>query len=123
MSKFVYLNVNDTKREEMDCVCRAITLASGLKYHTVEKLLQLVGEHNNCDPLTVHCYHYLLENVLGYQVKFADDYETVEDIINQYPNNTLIIRLEGHLLCVINSVIYDLFNSSDQLVDRYWIVT
>ena len=122
MARFVYLNVNDTKREHEDCVVRAITLASGLKYHTVEKLIQLVAEHNGCDGLTVNCYHYLLENVLGYQVKFADEYETVDDIIRQYPNNTLIIRLDGHLTAIINSTIYDLWDTSDRYVDRYWIV-
>lgn len=122
MSDFTYYNNNPKKAEVEDCVTRAITLASGLPYKTVSKLLMLVGEHCDCEPLYYGCYRYLLENVLGYPVKYPEDYETVNDIIDKYPHNTLLIRIGGHLLCAVAGTIYDLWNSGYRDdVTCYWI--
>lgn len=121
MSKFVYKNVNPQKNVEEDCVCRAITLVSNLPYKTVNKLLNLTAEHYRCDKLRVCCYKHLLSDILGYQIKYCDNNEIVSDVINMYPNNKLLIRLDGHLLAAVNGVIYDLFDSSDSYVDCFWI--
>lgn len=102
---------------------RAITLASGLPYKTVTRLLALTAEHQGCDCLTLPCYRYLLEYILGYPVKYPYHGETVEEVIAEYPHNTLLIRIEGHLLCSVASVIYDLFDSSQDIVTCYWIVS
>lgn len=122
MSDFIYYNNNDKGIEEEDCVTRAITLASGLSYRTISKLLDLTAEHNNCDRLYLGCYRYLLEYVLEYQVKYPQKGDVVDDIITKYPHNTLLIRIGGHLLCAVAGVIYDLWDSRDQLVTCYWIV-
>ena len=122
MSKFTYYNNNDLGIEEEDCVTRAITLASGLPYRTVTKLLDLVAEHNHCERLYVGCYRYLLENVLGYPVKYPKRYETVSDVIDRYPHNTLLIRIDQHLLCAVAGVIYDLWDSGYRDdVTCFWI--
>lgn len=122
MSKFVYLNVNDSHMEEEDCVCRAIKLATGLPYHTVEMLLEMSAVYFGCDALNCDCYSRLLEEVFEFPVKKARPYETVEDIIDKYPNNTLLIRIDGHLTCAIDGYIYDLWNSDYRKVTKYWIV-
>lgn len=122
MSEFVYYNNNDKGIEEEDCVTRAITLASGLHYKTVSRLLDLVAEHNGCDRLYVGCYNYLLEYIFGYQVKYPHEGETVEEVIAEYPHNTLLIRIDGHLTCAVAGVIYDLWDSWYREVDCYWIV-
>lgn len=122
MSDFTYYNLNPKKIEEDDCVTRAITLASGLPYKTVSNLLDLTAEHCGCERLYYGCYRYLLERVLGYPVKYPDYGETVEDIIDQYPHNTLLIRIGGHLLCAVAGTIYDLWDSGYRSdVTCYWI--
>lgn len=118
----MYYNNNPDLAEEEDCVTRAIALASGLPYWTISKLLDLVAEHNGCDRLYVGCYNYLLEDVLGYHVKYSNGRETVEEVINKYPLNTLLIRIEGHLTCAVAGTIYDLWDSYYRKVDCYWIV-
>lgn len=123
MSKFLYYNNNDMGIEEEDCVTRAITLATGLPYKTISKLLDLVGEHNNCERLYVGCYRYLLEDIFNYPVKYPKRHETVGNIIDKYPHNTLLIRIDQHLLCAVAGVIYDLWDSSYRDdVTCYWIV-
>lgn len=119
---FVYYNANPYRIEEEDCVVRAIKAGLGLPYNTVEKLLTLSAEHNQCDKLCVCCYHFLLEDVFDLNVRFCKDYETVADIAKMYPNNKCIIRIDGHLSCSINGVVYDLWDCSQRLVDCYWIV-
>lgn len=121
---FVYSNENPYRIEESDCVCRAITRALGfVDYEAVEKLLEMSAVYNRCDTLCVDCYKHLLENVFRLPVKYPDNYERVVDIAKQFPNNKIIIRIEGHLTVSDCGVIHDLWDCSQRLVDRYWIVS
>lgn len=35
---------------------------------------------------------------------------------------TIVIRIEGHLTCAVDGVIYDTWNCSDKVADCFWIV-
>ena len=122
MSDFMYYNANPRKARVEDCVVKAINIATGLEYYTVSRLLDLASEHTGHDRLTMQSYRYLLEDVFGFPVFYPEKGETVEDIIDKYPRNTIIIRVSAHLLTAVNGVIMDLFNS-DYLRDVtcYWI--
>ena len=110
MARFEYLNVNPKGVRESDCVCRAITLASGLPYEEIKEKLTMIGELYSCPSLCVGCYRHLIEDVLGftpinayglYPNEFAD--------LHSYGN--YIIRVEGHIICCKDGVIYDIFDS------------
>lgn len=122
MSEFVYYNNTPDGSEQENCVTRAITLATGLPYKTITRLLRLTSEHQGLDCLTLQCYRYLLEYILGYPVKFPRRPMTVDEVIAKYPHNTLLIRIDGHLLTAVAGTIYDLFDSSKEYVTCYWIV-
>lgn len=119
---FVYYNENPYRIEESDCVCRAICKALDLEYPTVEELLKMSAKYNGCDILCVECYRHLLEDVFKLPVRYADNYERVIDIAKQFPNNKVLVRIEGHLTICDCGVIRDLWDCSKRLVDRYWIV-
>lgn len=119
---FVYHNVNPTKTETLDCVCRAISLAVNLDYKAVEKLLEISAYYYGCDPLCVSCYDNLLEDVFNFPVRYCENGETVGQIAYKYPNNILIIRIPNHLTTSIYSIINDIWRCNDEIVDRYWIV-
>ena len=121
MAKFTYYNINPSKHVESDCVTRAIATASGLNYITVCNLLDLVSEHTGYHRLTLQSYSYLLEKILLYPVFWVNERKTVDDIIQEYPNNTLLIRIRGHLLCSVAGAITDLWDSSDEPVTCFWI--
>ena len=122
MSDFMYYNANPKRERLNDCVTKAINIATGLEYYTVAKLLDLASEHTGHDRLTMQSYRYLLEDVFGFPVFYPEKSETVEDIIDKYPRNTIIIRVTSHLLCAVNGVIMDLFNSDYRRdVTCYWI--
>jgi hypothetical protein len=123
MSKdFIYHNENPYRVEEQDCVCRAISKALDLEYYTVQNLLKMSAQNNQCDTLCVCCYHHLLEDVFGLSMRSCEKFERVGDIAKKYPNNKVIIRIEGHLTMSDNGIIYDLWDCTQRLVDCYWIV-
>lgn len=121
-SRYRYYNRNPNNIHQKDCVCKAISTATGLKYEAVNNLLDLTAYENKCDKLCVCCYDYLLTGTLCYQ-RIDNEFEnTVDEITRMYPNNTLIIRVKGHLTSAINGITLDIWECSDELVDCYWIV-
>lgn len=122
MTNFYYYNVNPYKDVEGDCVTRAISMATSIPYKAVSKLLTITAEENSCDRLCVCCYHHLLEDTLGYRVIFPKKLKTVEDIALEYPNNIVIVRIEGHLTACMYGVCVDIWDCTKEEVDCFWIV-
>lgn len=118
-----YYNVRPDGKHEKDCVCRAITLATGLKYDAVDNLLTITAKLNRCDKLCICCYHYLLETLLGYQcVKVKKQNFKVKDIAKIHKADKVLIRIEGHLTVAIYGNVFDIWDCTNKLVDCYWII-
>ena len=68
------------------------------------------------------CYKYLLDNV--YDLKRVEEVKgmTVEEFANYFPIGIFIVRVEGHLTCVINNNIMDIWDCRDKIVDLVWEV-
>lgn len=118
--RFVYFNRNPQGEHKKDCVCRAISTATGLKYNAVNKLLEFTAKENNCDKLCVCCYHKLLEDLFEYPVIYCDG-ETVNELANIYKYKRVIIRIHGHLTCAIMGNILDIWDCSGEIADCLWI--
>lgn len=123
MGDFRYYNANVLGREEEDCVTRAISVATRLSYGAVARLLDMASNYYGCKKLNCECYGRLLTEVFGFPVRYCQDAETVEEIVSKYPNNTLLIRIDGHLSCSIAGVVFDTWDCSKKVVTKYWIVT
>lgn len=121
-NNYTYYNINPSKAEEQDCVCRAISLATRIPYNTINKLLELTSKAEQCDKLCVCCYHTLLEDVFAYPVKFCVDGETVGDIAHLYSNNVVLVRINGHLTACLYGVCYDIWDCTKKKADCFWIV-
>ena len=121
-NSYRYYNRNPDGRHLEDCVCRAISTATGLNYKAVDKLLAMTASCYVCDKLCVCCYHNLLEDILGYKRYTCHDNETVEDIARRYPDDKVVIRIDAHLTSSIKGTIYDIWDCSQKEVDCYWIV-
>lgn len=110
MAKFKYLNVNPNNMIEPDCVCRAITLATGLPYEEVQEKLWLVGELLECEPTCIFCYRFLIEDVYKIKPVPSENLYPAE-FADKYPEGIYLLRMEGHIACLIDGVIYDIFDS------------
>lgn len=123
MRRYKYYNRNPKRLHLKDCVCRAISTATGLHYEAVDNLLTLSANEYDCDKLCLCCYHNLLEEILCYRRTECDFDSTVSEIVERYPCNKLIIRINEHLTCSVNGVILDIWDCSDELVDCFWIIS
>jgi hypothetical protein len=122
IDRFRFHNHNPDNAIEEDCVCRAISMATGLKYKAVNNLLALSADYNHCDRLCLCCYRHLLEDVLLYNGYDCDFERTVYDVVERHSDKKLLIRIDGHLTCSIYGTIVDIWDCSDELVDCFWIV-
>ena len=119
---YKYYNHNPDNKKASDCVCRAISTATGLNYDAVNTLLNITARLYDCDKLCVCCYHNLLEKILKYEKHICKDDETVEDIAREFPRDSIIVRIEGHLTCILKGNILDIWDCSKEYVDCYWFV-
>ena len=122
MNRYRYYNRNPDGYNIKDCVCRAISTATNLKYEAVERLLTLTSIGYSCEKLCLDCYSRLLEDILCYKRRTCRTRKTVEDIAAEYYNKTVIIRIRGHLTAAIHGYIDDTWDCSNKIVDCYWVI-
>lgn len=122
-NKYVYYNHNPYNLKTKDCVCRAISTATGLLYEAVDNLLDLSAKEYGCDKLCVCCYSHLLEGILCYPRTDCQFKKTVEDIATEFPRNRIVIRIKEHLTVSVYGNVLDIWNCSQELADCYWIVS
>lgn len=118
---FKYHNENPNGYKIPDCVIRAITGTTGIDYYQVVKMLYHNGEQLNCETLNVKCYEKLLDNDfnLPHYVSFG---KTAEQVANDFPDNTLLLRMNGHLSYSVNGIIFDIWDCSKEIITDFWIV-
>lgn len=121
MVDYKFYNANPLKKIEQDCVTRAISRAVKLPYNVIKYKLHLIAELYECEKLCVCCYYHLLEKVFGLVTKNANK-KTVKEIAEDYKNNIIIIRIDGHLTMAEYGVIYDIWDCRDEVADVFWIV-
>lgn len=118
---YIYFNVNPSGETLPDCVTRAISLALNIPYYEVVSLLRNNGIFYECECLCVSCYERLLDDYFKLP-HFKTD-KSVEEIIKEHPEDTLLIRMNSHLTCAINGKSYDIFNCTDEIATDYWVIT
>ena len=117
-----YYNRNPDRLHLKDCVCRAISTATGLCYEAVDNLLDIISKEHECEKLCVCCYDNLLEDVLCYPRQNCDFEKTVAQVASEYSKNKLIIRVDAHLTSSVYGTVLDIWDCSNELVDCFWIV-
>ena len=117
---FIYYNTNPKNEILGDCVVRAISLALDIDYDTVVKLLINNSKYFNCDLLVKDCYAKLLDD-FGFKCYDGRGY-TVKEIAEDLYDKKLLLRLDGHLTCAMYGDIYDIWNTSYEAVDVFWII-
>lgn len=121
MAKFIYYNRNPDGNKENDCVTRSISLASGLPYPTIRKKLFHTSRLLNCEKLCVCCYKHLLDDVFKYKRVNCDNM-TVNDFADLHYKGTYIVRMNGHISCIINGNVYDIWDCRNHLLTDAWKV-
>ena len=118
---FVYYNANPKNERIGDCVVRAISTALGIEYYKVLNMLYNNSNYFNCDMLVKDCYIILLNDYYGLKC-YKGMGKSAKEIANDFKDKKLILRTEGHVLCAKYGDIYDTWDSSNEIVDIFWIV-
>lgn len=121
MAKYVYYNINPRGIKEEDCVTRAISFATGLDYNVVAEKLTLIAKLMNCDRLCVCCYRHLLDDIFKFR-RVNCDSMTVNCFANKHPYGTYLVRMNGHISCIKNGKVYDIFDCRDIELTDAWQV-
>lgn len=119
MSRYKFLNLNPQGKREQDCVCRAITFASGLPYEEVCEKLWLTAELYECDRLCKFCYSNFISSVLKYKEVNCDRL-TIGEFADKHPYGTYLIRVPNHLTVIQDGVLYDIWDCRSELCDTVW---
>lgn len=120
MADFQYYNNNIYGYTDEDCVTRAITLATGEDYLSVQKKIDLVGELLECEPLCVGCYQFLINKVYGFpEVKFHKGI-TVGEFAQQHEQGIYLIRIAGHITTLVDGRLLDLWDASEKFPTNIW---
>lgn len=121
MAKFVYYNANPKGETRNDCVTRAISLASDLPYQTIRKKLYYTAQLLNCEKLCVACYRHLLDDVFEYEQVPCYGL-TVNDFADKHPYGTYLLRIDGHIVTLIDNNIYDIWDCREEFITDSWRV-
>ena len=118
---FIYYNHNPNGYHIPDCVIRAISTALGITYFEAIKKLKVNSDLYNCDELCVCCYEKLLDYDFNLP-HYKSNGETAATIAEDFPDDILLLRMDGHLSCSMFGDIVDIWDCSDEIITDFWIV-
>ena len=116
---YKYYNENPLNRYEDDCVIRAISCATDRSWDYVYDYLSDIAQYEG----TLFDKKEFVKNYLDrtYQ-RIPDLSGRVGEISAMFPHNTVLITMNGHIVCSKNGVIYDTFDCRDREVEYVWLV-
>ena len=115
---WIYANPNPCRREEPDCVVRAISIATGKSWRKVHRdLCQMSGEHCTMPSVNWLWGMYLRRN--GYE-KFllpgnCPECINVREFCRRYPEGTYVIGTGTHAVAVVDGDWLDTWDSGDEI--------
>lgn len=118
---FHYYNINPKGYHIPDCVVRAISTATGMSYYDVVYKLKLNSTMYMCEELNVRCYEKLLDFDFDLP-HYVGNGNTACEVAEDFKDNILILRMEGHLSCSLFGDVWDIWDCSEEIVTDFWIV-
>lgn len=119
MASFKYYNLNPEGKKKNDCVTRAISLASGMDYSDIRRKLYHSAKLLNCPKLCPTCYGFFIQQVLG-GVPTNCYNMSINEFSNINNKGTFLIRIQGHLTCLIDNCLFDIWDCREHICDLVW---
>ena len=114
-----YYNPNPEGRNVGDCSVRAVSKALSQDWDTTYWGLALEGALLRDMPSANAVWGaYLARN--GFRRYLAPDGITVGEFARENNRGVYILALSGHVVCIVDGVLYDTWDSSRELVLYYW---
>ncbi len=116
---YKYHNNNSLGLFENDCTIRAISTATGNSWDNTYKHLSNIARLNGTMMDDKDFIRDYLDN------KYERVYNIpkyVGEVAGMYPDNILLITMNGHITCSMYGVVYDSFDCRDRIAEYCWIV-
>lgn len=119
MGKWVKYNPNPFGRNVGDCTIRALSKALDKGWDEVYAALAIRGYMMGDMPSANYVWGAYLEDC-GFVRDLAPANETVREFVAAHPCGTYVLALSGHVVCAQDGVIYDSWDSGNEIVLYFW---
>lgn len=116
---YKFYNANARGLFENDCTVRSISMATGKSWDDVYEHLSDIAQFEGTMMDDRNFINRYLSTKYE-EVPYLS--ETVGEVAEDYPDNILLITMNGHITCSKYGVIYDSFDPRDRIVENAWIV-
>ena len=120
---WVDFNPNPAGRKVGDCSIRAVAKALNLSWEQAYVQIAVAG-FNMCDvPSSNAVWGAVLRQHGFYRQSVPDscpDCYTAEDFCKDHPNGVYVLGFDSHTATVIDGVLYDAWDSSNEIPQYYW---
>lgn len=116
---YKYYNNNALGLFENDCTVRSISTATGNSwddtYEHLSNIARLQGTMMDDRDFIIN----YLDNRYN---RINNIPRTVGEVAGTYPDNVLLITMNGHIVCAKYGIIYDSFDCRERIAEYCWIV-
>ena len=118
-----YFNPNPRGSNVGDCTVRALCKALDQDWQTTYAGVSTMGYVLSDMPSANHVWGAYLRK-RGFKRYIVDDHGvdryTVEDFCNDHKQGTYILAIDGHVVCVVDGIYYDSWDSGNEIPLYYW---
>ena len=114
---------NPTGRNVGDCAVRAVSVALGVDWEEAYDLIAEAGYNMGDMPSSDSVWGAVLRQHGFYRKAIPNtcsDCYTAEDFANDHPHGVYVLGFGGHVATVVDGVLYDSWNSSNEIPVYYW---
>lgn len=117
--RFEHYNPNPCGKNIGDCTVRALSKALSQTWERTFAGLCVEGFLLGDMPSSNVVWGSYLRRK-GYRRSLAPEDVTVAEFTDSHPNGTYILALSGHVVCVADNVLYDTWDSGNEIVLYFW---
>lgn len=123
MPGYIKENLNPDHLRVGDCVIRAIAKATEQAWEETYIGVAIKGLEMHDMPSANHVWGAYLKDK-GFVRKHVEDgneqFYTVEDFAHDHPQGTYVLAISGHVVCVKDGVLYDSWDSREEIPIYYF---
>ena len=123
MSRYVKLNMNPEHNDEPDCTIRAICLLLDKSWDAVYLEVCAEGFNMKRMPFTDKVWSSYLtkENCVRYRLPDTCPMcYTVFDFAMEHPKGQFLVKVDSHVVAVVDGYYYDTWDSGNETALYYW---
>jgi hypothetical protein len=116
---YVEFNNNPVGRRTGDCAVRAISKALNIGWEAAHLMLDVNAISMGDMPSSDLVWGSTLRQN-GFYKHLVNEYMTAEDFCELHPKGTYTLAFGGHVATVIDSCLFDAWDSSKEVVQYFW---